>query len=1052
MHKRMIALYFVAALLLPSVVVATDFYAATTGSGAGDGSIGNPWDLATALHHPAAVQPGDTIWVRGGTYDGAHTSLLTGSEGVPITVRAYRRERVVLDYANNSNCNPAEASECSPNNKRCNALTVPACSHDVVFRDIELTNSESGGRISLPAGGCTETPGCCYVNGSTPPLKPECSTAPPSIDRAAWHPVHIFGDRVRLVNCTIHDGGSGVVTDQHARDTEIDGSLVFNNGWIDPATGQGHGLHVENANPSWALSQKSISNTVVWNNFSDGYRTVSAWGHLALNLHLEEMISFNNGSPAASYYESDPILYSNQQQVRYGNVLLESLELLMHQRITRCRLYHPQGVNVIRQYLGGVKDPDGQYLSEFNKDIIVEDSYIASSGTALPLVRWITKRMTGTTLVGGATPASGDTESLLEIEQWECPNSLELTFPWQAMAWDDNSYYFTGSGSTPFGLRTGANLQYRTFADWRTAIANRDAASTYATGLPPTNAVFVQPSTYESGRAHVAVYNWLGLNSVSVDLSSIGLADGDHFKIYNLQAFQNAGTHDYFGTVVGGGNFDSGAPVVSIDMTDTSVTAPIGLGLSVASTLPQFGAFLVRKLPCGDGYLDAGEACDDGNLNDYDDCTGFCTAAVCGDGSLNNQGSGTETCDDSNTTSGDGCDASCQVEPGYECPTPGDACQDIDGCDPDPCFNGGACIDVPAPGSGATCDCLGTGYAGATCETDIDECGAMTDNCDANATCSNTPGSFSCTCNAGYTGDGVTCTDVDECTLMTDNCDANAACSNTPGSFSCACNSGYTGDGATCTDIDECALMTDNCGADATCTNTAGSFSCACNTGYSGDGVTCADVDECADLTDNCDANATCANTTGSFTCTCNSEYLGDGVTCALDGTCAPAPRSCRGALKSSLLVKNKDDDGKDKLVWKWTRGEATTLADLADPTDTASYTLCVYAGASGAMIGEAQVGPDSSKWSAIGANGFRYRDTEGAEGGLQKLLLKAGDVDKAKALVKGRGVKLPDPTPPLALPVTAQLVNNLTDVCFEGVYEAADIEKNEQGRFKAKR
>lgn len=34
---------------------------------------------------------------------------------------------------------------------------------------------------------------------------------------------------------------------------------------------------------------------------------------------------------------------------------------------------------------------------------------------------------------------------------------------------------------------------------------------------------------------------------------------------------------------------------------------------------------------------------------------------------------------------------------------------------------------------------------------------------------------------------------------MTDNCNANAACTNTPGSFTCACMTGYTGDGITCT-------------------------------------------------------------------------------------------------------------------------------------------------------------------------------------------------------------------------------------------------------------
>ena len=42
------------------------------------------------------------------------------------------------------------------------------------------------------------------------------------------------------------------------------------------------------------------------------------------------------------------------------------------------------------------------------------------------------------------------------------------------------------------------------------------------------------------------------------------------------------------------------------------------------------------------------------------------------------------------------------------------------------------------------------------------------------------------------------CTDVDECTSGTHNCDANAMCTNTIGSFSCKCNAGFTGNGQTC--------------------------------------------------------------------------------------------------------------------------------------------------------------------------------------------------------------------------------------------------------------
>ena len=38
----------------------------------------------------------------------------------------------------------------------------------------------------------------------------------------------------------------------------------------------------------------------------------------------------------------------------------------------------------------------------------------------------------------------------------------------------------------------------------------------------------------------------------------------------------------------------------------------------------------------------------------------------------------------------------------------------------------------------------------------------MTHNCHADSRCTNTKGSFYCTCNVGYTGDGVTCTGTSE--------------------------------------------------------------------------------------------------------------------------------------------------------------------------------------------------------------------------------------------------------------------------------------------------
>jgi cysteine-rich repeat protein len=61
---------------------------------------------------------------------------------------------------------------------------------------------------------------------------------------------------------------------------------------------------------------------------------------------------------------------------------------------------------------------------------------------------------------------------------------------------------------------------------------------------------------------------------------------------------------------------------------------------------------------CGDGVVDTGEDCDDGNHVGGDGCSSECTTEECGDGEV----TGSEQCDDGNTTSGDGCSSSCTNE------------------------------------------------------------------------------------------------------------------------------------------------------------------------------------------------------------------------------------------------------------------------------------------------------------------------------------------------------------------------------------------------------
>lgn len=97
---------------------------------------------------------------------------------------------------------------------------------------------------------------------------------------------------------------------------------------------------------------------------------------------------------------------------------------------------------------------------------------------------------------------------------------------------------------------------------------------------------------------------------------------------------------------------------------------------------------------------------------------------------------------------------------------------------------------------------LGVGEVGCA---DIDECRDNSFNdCDAEADCINTPGTYSCECRKGFHGTGFFidaanpgCYNINECDTGRVDCDPNASCVDIEGSglYRCECNTGYHGPG-----------------------------------------------------------------------------------------------------------------------------------------------------------------------------------------------------------------------------------------------------------------
>jgi hypothetical protein len=468
------------------------WFAATTGNATNPGTLASPWDLPTALAggFPAnVVKPGDTVFVRVGTYVGLWTCSLLGTGSRPITFKAYNKERVTFDgYVATTLTAAIDNVQTSiPIAK----LNVPDnTTIDIDTETIRIHTAYSGGSYTgcdrgwngttaashlINAQVLTESGSCIVMAGNnlrfveiectvstsrfTNRVNPQTGSNP--FGRPAGG-IDIRGAGNRAINCIVHDCTDGISTANVVADNfEIHGCLSYYSGWDASDRGHGHNYYIHNDNPSTSVA--TLGCNVSLTAFDLNAQIFTGGGTLG-NVQIDRFIGAQSGVLSS---------FGNVTDLLFGVPGFP----ISNSSITNSAIYD-SGVNGFAIDWGSGGGTDfGTFTG----------NYAAGQNTA---VVWHTSTNVvaqgNNTIVGPSSVPAGSP-----------PNTV--------VAWKP------GSGKVFFYFK----------------------------------------NNYEAGRANIAVYNWDGSTSVNLDFSSF-MNNGDAYDIRNAWDFfgTSLGTGTWSGTPV----------------------------------------------------------------------------------------------------------------------------------------------------------------------------------------------------------------------------------------------------------------------------------------------------------------------------------------------------------------------------------------------------------------------------------------------------------------------------------------------------------------------
>ncbi|OHA40565.1 MAG: hypothetical protein A3G59_00690 [Candidatus Taylorbacteria bacterium RIFCSPLOWO2_12_FULL_47_20] len=224
---------------LPAVLPAAgiNWYVSPSGSASGAGTAGSPWSLQYAFDGAGGrIQPGHTVWLRGGTYNSRFNSNLSGTASQPIIFRNFSNERATLK---------------GPGSNRGNVVDFKGTY--VWLWGVEITSAV-----------LDRYPTSFYDGNASWP-----------IDLATDDGVNLVGAGNKLINVVIHDTSQGV-NNRGDGGTEIYGSLIYHNGWYSNDRGHGHGIYLQN-NPG---VQKKVRDNILFGGFQYGIHGYTENGNL----------------------------------------------------------------------------------------------------------------------------------------------------------------------------------------------------------------------------------------------------------------------------------------------------------------------------------------------------------------------------------------------------------------------------------------------------------------------------------------------------------------------------------------------------------------------------------------------------------------------------------------------------------------------------------------------------------------------------------------------------------------------------------------------------